>query len=261
MNLDFLTNVKVVAVDKPVTKGRTTLEKTPVDGADFRLYKNGRLFPHPTAVENYGLEFSAKVQTVDVDGKVTSTIQGSGLDIFNLKDWPMLKSTENMLVVAIVPRQGNPKIDVYAATQYEEDGSAKKSVYDNSVNTFCKDVLVPAVKTMYNVDWSKSAYVDLTISTAHPLKSPTDVYIIPKTTSRGDNKGKAMFVSREFIEVYPLVLFEEEKVEEVEEVVEEVVITPDTQEGEKQVDLLDSILETTSVDKKDTAANVDLNKL
>jgi hypothetical protein len=207
MDLSFLKNVEVIEVAAKAKAARVTLEKTPVDGADLRVYKNGRIFPHPKTAEKFSLEFGPKEEVV-VDEETTKLITvGNGLDIFNSNDWQMISTPEPLLFVAIVPREGNAKIDVYASTTYEEDGTNKRSVFNNTISTFGADVLLEELTAVYGVDWETVDYVDLAINTEFQIKAPRDVYSIPKVVSRGEKKGEAVYVTRKNIEVYPLTLF------------------------------------------------------
>lgn len=206
MDLSFLKTVEVIEVATKAKAARVSLEKTPVEGADLRVYKNGRIFPHPSTVEKFSLEFGPK-QEVEINGKTKLITVGNGLDIFNSNDWQMISSPETLLFVAIVPREGNAKIDVYASTTYEEDGTNKRSVYNNTISTFGADVLLDELATVYGVDWETVEYVDLCINTDFQIKAPRDVYSIPKVVSRGEKKGEAVFITRNNIEVYPLTPF------------------------------------------------------
>ena len=200
MNLDFLKNVDVKEIAVQAKASRVSLNKTPKDGADFRVYKNGKMFAHPDTTEGFNLEFAPKEDGVLV---------GCGLDIFQSKDWPMIAIDENMLFVGIVPREGNSKIDVYGNTGYNEDGTPKRSVMSNSVQSFVKESLIPMLEELYGVNFEEVDFVDLVIQTDFPIVSPNGVYAIPKVVSKGKNKGESTLKARKDILVCPLTLLEE----------------------------------------------------
>ena len=109
MDLSFLKNaeVKEVAVKKKAT--RATLEKFPVEGADFRVYKNGRMFTAPATAGEYNLAFGPKLEG---EGDAKAITVGNGLDIFSSENWQMISTPETIVFVGVVARQGNSKIDV-----------------------------------------------------------------------------------------------------------------------------------------------------
>lgn len=202
MDLSFLKNVEVKEVAVKAKAARIGLEKTPATGADFRVYKNGRIFTHPTTAATYDLEFGPKIKV----GENEHTA-GCGLDIFSSEDWQMIVTPEPLLFVAIVFREGNAKIDVYGSTTYEEDGTNKRSIDNNTISSFGVEFLVPALASVYGVDWEKVDYVDLVINAEFQIKSPKNVYSIPKIVSRGERKGESVFVTRKDVQVFPLTVF------------------------------------------------------
>jgi hypothetical protein len=224
MDLSFLKNVEIKEVAVKAKAARIGLEKTPVEGADFRVYKNGRIFTHPKTAKDWELEFGPKV----LDENEKEITAGNGLDIFCSTDWQMISTPEEMLFVAIVPREGNPKIDVYGSTTYNEDGTNKRSIDNNSISTFGADVLVELLASVYKVDWELVEHVDLVMNTEFQILAPKGVYSIPKVVSRGEKKGEPVFVTRSNISVFPLTLFTGVIVNTVDE---------------NQVDLEDSIAE------------------
>jgi len=224
MDLSFLKDVEVIEVANKARAVRVSLEKTPVDGADFRVYKNGRIFTHPATDAKFNLEFGPKIE--NENGKLVAV--GNGLDVFSSDDWQMIHTPETLLFVAIVPREGNTKIDVYPSCNYAEDGSNLRSINDNVVSTFGASSLVDMLTKVYGVDWEVIPYVDLVINTDFQIKAPREVYSIPKVVSRGKDKGESTFVTRNNIQVFPLTPFIAK---------EETTVDPN------QVDLEDSIAE------------------
>lgn len=204
MDLSFLKNVEVKEVAIKAKAVRIGLEKTPVAGADFRVYKNGRIFTHPDTAAKWDLEFGPKAVYED-DGKEITV--GNGLDVFSSADWQMIQTPEELLFVAIVPREGNAKIDIYGSTTYNEDGTNKRSIDNNTISTFGADVLVDLLANVYGVNWETAEYVDLVMNTEFQIKAPKEVYSIPKVVSRGEKKGEPVFVTRKNISVFPLTVF------------------------------------------------------
>jgi hypothetical protein len=218
MDLSFLKNVEVKEVAVKAKAERVKLDKFPIEGASFRVYKNGRIFTAPTVAGEFMLEFGAKEEII-IPGKDSSedttkeiTI-GNGLDIFSSENFQMIATPTPMLFIAIVPRQGNPKIDVYGSTSYDEDGSPKRSIDSNTVSSFAKDVLVPQLEEVYGINFEEVDFVDLIMNTEYAIEAPKTpngdrMYSIPKTVSRGDNKGDLVFLTRKNVTVFPLTVFE-----------------------------------------------------
>jgi len=244
MDLSFLKNVEVKEVAVKAKADRVKLDKFPIEGASFRVYKNGRIFTAPVVAGKYALEFSAKEEVVipgkdSDDDKIKEVATGNGLDIFSSENWQMIATPSPMLFVAVVPRDGNPKIDIYGSTTYEDDGTAKRSIESNTVSTFAKEYLIPQLETLYGINFEEVDFVDLIMNTEYAIEAPKTkngdrMYSIPKTVSRGDNKGDLVFLTRKNISVFPLTVFEGIAEPEGEEVVEE---------AGKQVDLEESIEE------------------
>jgi hypothetical protein len=238
MDLSFLKNVEVKEVAVKAKAERVKLDKSPVMGAHFRVYKNGRIFTADGTAVEYHLEFAPKEEII-VPGKDSSEDKtkeittGNGLDIFSSENWQMIAVPQPMLFIAIVARNGNPKIDVYGSTSYDDDGVPKRSIHSNTVSSFGKDWLVPQLETVYGVDFEEVDHVDLVMATEYAIEAPLTpngdrMYSIPKTVSRGDNKGDLVFLTRKNVKVFPLTVFE------VAEVTDPA-----------QVDLEDSIAEVT----------------
>lgn len=236
MNLDFLKNVEVKEVVTKAKVSKATLDKFPVEGADFRVFSNGRIFTSPATADKYLLHFGAK-ETIIIPGKDSSEDKskdvpvGNGLDIFSSEDWQQLAPEETILFIGIVPRDGNGKIDVYGSTSYDDDGEPKRHIDANSVTTFVKEWLVPQLETVYGIDFEENAFVDLVIAEDYKIETKSHVYSIPKTQSRGDDKGKLVFNTRKDIDVFPLVVFQPATEPEGE------TVDPD------QTDLEDAIVE------------------
>lgn len=245
MDLSFLKNVEVKEVPPKVRAERVKLDKFPVEGAHFRVYKNGRIFAAKQVAEDYKLEFTAKEEILipgkDTDDDKTKLVAtGNGLDIFSSENWQMIATPAPMLFIAVVPRNGNPKIDIYGSCTYEEDGTPKRSIENNTLSTFAKEVLVPLLEEVYGVDFEANDYVDLVMNTDYAIEAPRNVFSIPKTVSRGDNKGDLVFVTRKDVTVFPLTVFVaedtdsigvdagqvdiEDSIQEIQDSVQEVIV-------------------------------------
>jgi hypothetical protein len=207
MDLSFLSNVEVQAPEKKERKGRTSINTVPAEGADIRVFGNGKMYPSQAFADKHALEFVPK-ETVEVEGKDPKTVVvGNGLDIFSSSSWGMINIEQEVIFLAVVPKSA-PKVDVWNSTKYDEDGNPKASVFTQGVNTFAKTRLVPMLATSYGVDWDKVDYVDLQVVETQPIVSPTGVYAIPKIVSTGERKGEADYVRRENINVCPVIVVE-----------------------------------------------------
>lgn len=268
MDLSFLKNVEVKEVAIKAKAVRVGLEKTPVAGADFRVYKNGRIFTHPDTATKWDLEFGPKAVYED-DGKEITV--GNGLDIFSSADWQMIQTPEELLFVAIVPREGNAKIDVYGSTTYNEDGTNKRSIDNNTISTFGADVLLDLLTNVYGVNWETTEYVDLVMNTEFQIKAPKEVYSIPKVVSRGEKKGEPVFVTRKNISVFPLTVFvakEDNTVDSNQLDIEDVIAEVEAENfvtDEEEDAVLDAVLspvptEATSTTSNDVAGGINRYK-
>lgn len=201
MDLSFLSNVSLDVVAKVAPAKKETAAKLP-ETSDFRLFSNGKLYPSKAFAEANNLEFASR-QTID--GKVIVT--GNGLDVFSSKDWGMImgKLPVELIFCAVVPKS-LPKVDLFASTKYEDDGTPKASVYTQGSSVFSKETLLPMVADIYNIDWNVVDYVDMSISTANVMTSPNGVYHLPKVVSAGPHKGENTYVRRENLTICPLVV-------------------------------------------------------
>ena len=213
MDLSFLKNVEVKEVAVKAKAERVKLDKSPVEGASFRVYKNGRIFTAESIADEFSLEFGSKEEVLipgkdSSEDKTKEIVSGNGLDIFSSENWQMIATPAPMLFVAVVPRNGNPKIDVYGSCTYEEDGTPKRSIHNNTVSTFAKEFLIPQLEEVYGVNFEEVDFVDLIMNTEYGIEAPRGVFSIPKTVSRGDSKGELVFLTRKNITVYPLTIFD-----------------------------------------------------
>ena len=218
LNLEMLKGITLAEVQAPAKGGSSgpRVVKEPVEGAQLRVFKNGRVYSSPGFAASFSLEYQAKLEEVDtITGDVSTTVVGAGLDIFSSEGWKMaeeLNLPQTLLFVAITPRQGNGKIDVFGSVQYNEDGSPKKTLLEGGPITFGKEILVPLLESVYEVNFEETPFVDLIVNTDYPMVSPNDVYILPKVVARGEKKGQASYVRRETIDIFPLTVLVPEAV-------------------------------------------------
>lgn len=213
MDLSFLKNVEVKEVAVKAKAERVKVEKSPVEGASFRVYKNGRMFVSAEIADKFNLEFGAKEEITipgkdGAEDKVKEVVVGNGLDIFSSENWQMIATPQPMLFVAAIPREGNAKIDVFGSCKYEDDGTPKGSIESNVPSTFVKEVLIPELESLYGVNFEEVDFVDLVMNTEYGIDAPRGIFSIPKTVSRGANKGELVFVTRKNITVFPLTVFD-----------------------------------------------------
>jgi hypothetical protein len=124
----------------------------------------------------------------------------------------------------------SPKVDLFGSVKYNEDGTPVNSVMEQGGGTFGEQLL-EMITEVYGITLEKGSFLDLEVKAEVVVKSPNDVYFIPKTIARGEKKGQITVVRRENITVMPLVPCAEitnilDNVEEVsdEEVKEQEVV-------------------------------------
>lgn len=210
MEFGFLQDLelKVVEAKKAVVK----IERLPV-GMKIRIMAKGAVYPSKELTEKYSLEY------VDKGSEAVS----NGLDIFKSSDFTLLpENTPSFMLVAIVP-SSLPKVDLFGATKYAEDGTPKASVLTQGSNTYGVKILEMLTEVYGYTMGEDVKFVDLELIEAHPLKSQNNLYIIPKTVSRGEKQGEMDYIKRENVLVMPLAIAEVvESTEEVDEVAEDM---------------------------------------
>lgn len=196
--LDFLNSIEIVA---PVVETkevvRTKQETNPTNGADFRVFADGRIYPSVKLVEEYNLEYVNK-------GAVT----GNGFDVFTTKAWTQYPegTTSHAILIASVAKS-ETKVDVFSQTRYNADNTPVSSVVDQATKTFGAELL-EMIKDVYGVEIPEgSNHVDLKIVREQVVKSPNDIYYVPKKVVKGANAGTIVPVRRENLVLNPLVVF------------------------------------------------------
>lgn len=204
MNFDFLRNVELTTPE--IAKaGRTSADKIPV-GLRIRVFANGKIYPSKELVDIFSLEYAPK----------DSEEIRKGFDVFSSKGWPMypVNAQEHCIFVAAVSKRA-AKVDLFAQVGYDENGEPKTSVTEQGGGSFGVQFL-EMVKDVYNIEIEKGSYRDFEFRTDLQIKSSNDVYFIPKTVARGENKGQVTLIRREYTPVIPLVpveLTEEQQIE------------------------------------------------
>ena len=203
MNFDFLKNVELVVPETTKAVTRNTADKTP-EGLALRVFANGKVYPSAKLVSQFGLEYANK----------DSVVKTNGLDVFKSADWPMFPVNPDNPLIFIAPvSKGEPKIDLFGQVGYNEDNTPKNSVMEQGGGSFGKE-LVEMVESVYGITLEKGEYVDLEVKEEYKIKSPNDVYYIPKTVTRGARKGETSVIRRENIDVMPLAPIVDKKEEE-----------------------------------------------
>ena len=192
-NFDFLKNVTLTV---PETSAKTTskVDKNPT-GMKLRVYASGKVYPSQELVDALNLEYCSK----------ESDSVNNGLDVFKSIDWGMFPQIpgQDFIFVCAVPKS-SAKVDMFGQVGYNEDGTPKVSVMEQGGGTFGKE-LVDMIESVYGITIEKGQFIDLEFKTDVVIKSPNDVYFIPKTVSRGEKKGEVTVVRREYVNVMPLI--------------------------------------------------------
>ena len=204
-NFDFLKNVTLTV---PETSAKTTskVDKNPT-GMKLRVYASGKVYPSQELVDALNLEYCSK----------ESDSVNNGLDVFKSIDWGMFPQIpgQDFIFVCAVPKS-SAKVDMFGQVGYNEDGTPKVSVMEQGGGTFGKE-LVDMIETVYGITIEKGQFIDLELKTDVVIKSPNDVYFIPKTVSRGEKKGEVTVVRREYVNVMPLIpVIESETVQDTQ---------------------------------------------
>lgn len=204
-DVSFLKDVKLdVLPDVVPAAKRTPIIRIPDDKVQLRVFSTGKIFPSKAYVKSADLEYQPR--EVLPDGKFI--IKGNGLDIFNSKDWGMIKGKlpkDKELIFIAVSAKALPKVDLWDSTKYNEDNTPKATVLEQGAQTYGKKVLLPMLTEIYGVDWGTTDYVDLIVDDA-VITTENGIYHIPKIVTSGPNKGTATYVRRENISISALIV-------------------------------------------------------
>lgn len=197
MSLDFLKNISLqsnAVVKTPIARTKSNTAKTPTN-ADLRVFRNGGVYPSAALVAACNLQYVGK----------DAEVKGNGFDIFSSKSF---LNTAHLpvpfLYITLVPKDAG-KVDLFASTTYNEDGTAKSDVMTQGAVTFGLELL-EMIKEVYGVELKEGqAFIDLKIMKDSPSNTDDGIYWIPKTVNRGPKKGEVTLTRRENLDLYPLV--------------------------------------------------------
>ena len=211
-SLDFLNEIKIQEVEKPISKKTKKSNNNPDPMfMGIRVWKSGQVFPSQKLVDTFSLEYVTKVVSTNEEGNTVMTAPdflGNGLDIFALSDWTQIdeQTRKNKAILVGISPKVSPKIDLFGSVKYNTDGTPVNTVMDQRASTFGSKSLLPLIESTYGVLPNEEGFIDLEINVNMNLKSKAlnGIFMIPKTISRGDDAGKADMVRRENIDVFPM---------------------------------------------------------
>jgi hypothetical protein len=181
--------VAINANPEKETTRRTSKEKNPIF-SELRIYWDGSIYPSAKAVETWNLEYPSS----------TAAVKGNGFDVIDSRKFTnTAASTTPFLMITAIPKN-EAKIDIFGSCRY--DGIAPmSSVMTQGSNTF-GETLLTMLKEVYGTVVEKGDYVDLDIIVDNELAeslatSTNNIYHIPKTISRGPDKGTQSYTRRE----------------------------------------------------------------
>lgn len=170
--LELLTNSQEEANEKIKTKRKSKTGKynVPKTTSTMRVYKKGKIFFSEDVVQELNIEFLNKENKDEANGFYLIKLQGK-------------------TILVCVSRK-NVALDIAASCQYNEDGTPKTSVNDNTGYRY-KDL----VKEWFTFDEGEN-YIDFTFDKVLGKQFKTTLlnndkiisFVINKTTSRGNEK-------------------------------------------------------------------------
>lgn len=214
---DFLKDVKIEEVPKSTrAAGVSRKQVGPAPSImALRIWKDGSIYPSKLLVDTYGLEYPKATITENTseDGKKTKKYDfgeagpGNGLDVIDSPNWAECKGAAKPFIAIAVVQKSEPKVDLFANTRYNEDGTPVSSVLEQGAVTFGEKKLLPMLKEIYGVEPDEeTGYIDLVIDTNINLKavSPSGIFNFPKSVARGAHKDKPSYERRENVDIFPL---------------------------------------------------------
>lgn len=200
-------------------------ERNPQLPFALRVFKDGRVYPSQGLVDRFALEYQKKAV---VDGSATEKEApvGNGFDVFSINDFPVLKGMEDVLILNVTPKS-SPKVDLFGSTTYAEDKvTPVHSVLEQAPVSFGRKTLLGLIEAAYKIA-PDSDGLDLVLlgqdgeAAQEPFTLPDGktVCFVPKSVSRGEEKGKHTVAKRdnpELFILYPKILIQaaEESVSE-----------------------------------------------
>lgn len=209
MNLDFLNEINLVETpEKARTSRGPQVDHTPAEGATFRLFSDGRIYPSQEFVDTHNLEYVNKGEEV-----------GNGLDIIDTINFPNYPEGAPRLVMVALTSKDNKKVDLFGSVGYNEDDTPKRSVTEQGSSTTGK-WLIPMLEEVYGITLFPEGvkFVDLVVNTQFGLETTNGIYLMPKVVARGERKGEITYERRTNTKLWPLTVYEvEDMTEEMEE--------------------------------------------
>lgn len=198
MDLGFLNDISLVKTEATRTRS-ASIDTTPADGADLRLFADGRMFPAAQTAEDNSLEYVAKGEEV-----------GNGFDIVDTAHFPNYPKGQPRLVMIALVAKDLPKVDLFGQVGYNPDNTPKTSVLTQGSSTAGK-WLIELLKEVYDIEFAEGQkYIDLKINTAFAQTTPNNIYQFPKRVTRGENKGEMTYQRRTDTALWPLTVIETE---------------------------------------------------
>jgi hypothetical protein len=242
MNLSFLDNLTITTLESKAPTATKKEANPPAESLCVRIHKDGSIYPSAALVHRFNLEFP-KAESVEVielfnpdgspkmvtkESKEGSTTEvratqrkfkfaegtvANGFDVFTLANWTQIPdqvraTVPNVILIAVTPKDAG-RVELFSSVRYNDDGSPVSSVLDQGANTYGKTVLLPLLKEVYGVEVGDEGYVDLEIAVGNDLSDrvPNRVFVLPKTVTRGTDKGKMDYEMRNSTGIFPLVPF------------------------------------------------------
>jgi hypothetical protein len=241
--LSFLNDVTISEVTKPTRTGGGVKKQWNPEPTfmGIRIWKDGSIFPSQTLVDTFGLEYPKAIVTIEEktgeDNKIIKKRSyeypegtGYGMDIVDSRSWSQCNSPKAFIAVALVTKD-QPKVDLFASTKYNEDGTPFSSVMDQGSATYGENELLPTIKEVYNIEPNEEGFIDLLMDQSVNLKalSSNGILLFPKKVNRGADKGKADYQRRDNVDVFALVPVQllDVKEEGVQQADEEADVQPE----------------------------------
>lgn len=194
MNLDFLNTISLTKTEARKTRNASQ-DTMPVNGADLRVFTDGRIYPSAQFAQDNSLEYVAK------DEKV-----GNGLDVIDTEHFGNYPREATRILMVSLGSKDEPKIDMFKSVGYDDQGAPRNSVLTQGSKSF-GITLLEMVEEVYSIT-ATEGYLDLVISTSHGLTTPNDIYLLPTKVARGDKKGQLDFKRRTNTTLWPLTVWE-----------------------------------------------------
>ena len=176
------------------TEGKTPTE----EGVALRVFRDGSVYASKEFADSFNIEYQNK----DIEEQY-------GLDVVRTDKWGAYNSSHHFILVGKIERN-NPKIDLFGTTRkYNENGNPEISVTTQGSKSFGKELL-EMLNDVYGYELPEDkAFVDLQVHTEQGmLKSPNNIYNLPKKIMKGDKAGEWTTVRREGIILYPMTVHE-----------------------------------------------------